>query len=225
MMKFHFRRYISLALVVIVGIGGYEFWQDRQSRLPGISNSTLDALNAQLVDLPAYRVKIVKLAESQLGYTTNPVQSYCNKYSAYWFSGSSTCPAGLMSEEWCADFAAWVWKKSGVPVNYAYNNGDINASSASFYEWGELTDTWHPVGSGYVPIPGDVAIYGLNTAQLIAAHVAVVIGTSGPNHEPDAINGDGDNNSFSDVEFAANEIHPDVSNGGISLSGYVSPVP
>ena len=36
------------------------------------------------------------------------------------------------------------------PCVYQFINGDLNSSSASFYEWGVRHHTWHPVGSGYV---------------------------------------------------------------------------
>lgn len=187
--------------------------------------SELAILNAQLHGLPQARVRIVELAESQIGYRTNPVHSYCNKFSAYWVSGQSDCPAGELDEEWCADFAAWTWAKAGIPLTYQYINGDLNSSSASFYEWGVRKGTWHPVGSGYVPLPGDVAVYGLNIPTLYASHVAVVVGTSGPHHAPDAVNGDANGKSYSDVEFVTNEIHPDAGNNRVALSGYVSPLP
>ena len=51
--------------------------------------------------------RIVTIAESQVGYSTQPANSYCNKFSAYWKAGMSGCPSGEKSEEWCADFAAW----------------------------------------------------------------------------------------------------------------------
>ncbi len=81
------------------------------------------------------------------------------------------------------------------------------------------------MGSGYIPIPGDVAVYGLDVATLVASHVAVVIGSSGSNNAPAAVNGDANHKSFSDVEFVTNEIHPDAKTPDVTLSGYVSPLP
>ena len=75
---------------------------------------------------------------------------------------------------------------------YQYINGDLNSSAASFYEWGEAKGTWHPLGSGYVPQPGDVAVYGLDASQLVASHVAVVIAYEPRDRGPTAVNGDGD---------------------------------
>ena len=172
--------------------------------------------------LSPLRARIVAIAESQLGYRTNPPSSYCNKYSAYWQSGTS-CGPGLASEEWCADFAAWVWQKAGAVVTYRFVPGDLNASSASFYEWGIAHHSWHPIGSGYVPTPGDVAVYGLDTTTLVAQHVAVVTADPAGARGPDVVNGDGDRTGFSVVETGTDQFQADTRGSGAPLAGYVSP--
>jgi CHAP domain len=168
------------------------------------------------------RQRIVAIAESQVGYRTNPRHSYCNKYSAYWKAGTADCPDGNYREEWCADFAAWVWKKAGALVTYQLVSGDLDSSAASFYEWGVAHGTWHPVGTGYQPQPGDVAVYGLDVYSVYAVHVAVVtrMTSSGPN----VINGDGDRTGFSSVERGAHQNRADPRRPGGLLSGYVSPL-
>lgn len=173
--------------------------------------------------LSPLRARIVEAAESQIGYRTDPPDSYCNKFSAYWHSGSTGCGNSDLSEEWCADFAAWAWQKAGVPIVYQYKNGDINSSAASFYEWGVAHGTWHPLGSGYVPEPGDVAVYGLDAPALYASHVAVVVGYTPGQRGPVAVNGDGDLTGFSVVEVRADEYFADIHPSSSALSGYVSP--
>lgn len=170
------------------------------------------------------RERIVTLAQGQLGYTTDPSNTYCNKFSAYWVAGPADCGNSNRDEQWCADFAAWAWRMAGVPLVYQFIHGDLNSSSASFYEWGIRYHTWHPVSSGYEPQPGDVAVYGLNISSMVAQHVAVVVsftpGSSGPN----AINGDGDHTGFSRVEYQTNEYNADAAGTGTApLDGYVSP--
>lgn len=183
---------------------------------PGAGRSRLSAL----------RQRIVSLAESQLGYRTDPPDSYCNKYSAYWIAGAASCPSSaLRDEQWCADFAAWVWQKAGARVVYQFINGDLNSSAESFYEWGVRMHTWHPVGSGYVPRPGDVAVYGLRISPLYAAHVAIVVGEAPGSRGPTAVNGDGSITGFSVVEERTDEYRADVPGKGALLSGYVSPSP
>lgn len=173
--------------------------------------------------LTAMRSRIVAAAESQIGYTTNPSHSYCNKFSAFWASGTQ-CAQGLRSEEWCADFAAWAWRQGGAEVTYSFQQGDIDASVASFYSWAVAHGTWHPVGDGYVPRPGDVAIYGLDVTTGIAAHAAVVTGYTSGNRGPDVVNGDGDHTGFSVVEAGTDQYKADASTGPAPLSGYASPI-
>lgn len=174
--------------------------------------------------LSPLRARIVSIAEGQVGYRTDPPNTYCNKFSAYWYAGTDDCGSnGNLDEEWCADFAAWVWKQAGALVDYQLAPGYLNGDSASFYVWGTDHGTWHPVGSGYTPQPGDVAVYGLNTAAVTAIHVAVVTADTGNPAAPDVINGDGDRTGFSVVETGNNQANADVKGNGAPLSGYVSP--
>jgi CHAP domain len=169
------------------------------------------------------RARIVSIAQSQLGYTTDPPDTYCNKYSAYWYAGTDDCGNDNRDEEWCADFAAWVWKQAGALVDYQLAPGYLNGDTASFYLWGVDHGTWHPVGSGYTPQPGDVAVYGLNTSAVTAVHVAIVTASTGNDDAPDVVNGDGDRTGFSVVEAGQNQSDADVKGDGAPLSGYVSP--
>jgi hypothetical protein len=174
------------------------------------------------------RQRIVSVSRSQLGYRTDPPDTYCNQYSAYFVAGTDDCGNSNLDEEWCADFAAWVWLKAGALVNYQFINGDINSSAASFYEWGVAHGTWHPVGSGYVPQPGDVAVYGLNIStpsNPVAAHVAIVTGYTSGKRGPDVVNGDGDRTGFSVVEIGTDQYTADASGAVSYLSGYTSPTP
>lgn len=167
------------------------------------------------------RGRIVAAVESQVGYRTNPSTTYCNKFSAFWVSGAADCGNSNQCEEWCADFAARSWQKVGALVTYQYINGDLNSSSASFYEWGLAHGTWHAVGTGYAPQPGDVTAYGLNSQNLVAQHVAVVISYTQGDAGPNVINGDGDRKGFSVVEIGNNQFNGDITNAkSAGLSGY-----
>jgi hypothetical protein len=172
---------------------------------------------------------IVDAAQSQLGYTTDPADTYCNKFSAYWDAGSGldqngqACAAGTTSEEWCADFAAWAWQKGGVSFTYGNGEAQLNAAAISFYDWAVASGTWHPAAGGYLPQPGDVAVYGINTQGTWAAHVAVVTGYQVFTHAPYAINGDGDLGAFSLVVAIPDETRAAIS-GDEALSGYASPL-
>jgi hypothetical protein len=175
--------------------------------------------------LSPLRARIIAVAQGQVGYQTDPSDTYCNKFSAYWKAGVDDCGNDNLDEEWCADFAAWVWKQAGVEVDYQLAPGFLNGNSASFYVWGTDHGTWHPVGSGYTPQPGDVAVYGLDTSAVSAVHVAVVMAATGNDAAPDVINGDGDRTGYSVVEVGNNQAFADVKGKGAPLSGYVSPSP
>jgi hypothetical protein len=177
----------------------------------------------QVAGLSPLRRRIVAIAESQIGYRTDPPSTYCNRFSAYWGVGEMGCPRGERAEEWCADFAAWVWRQAGVRFVYGFGSDQINSAAASFYDWGVANGTWHPADSGYRPLPGDVAVYGLDPQTNYAAHVAIVVGQLPGQRGPIAVNGDGDHTGFSVVEAQANEYYADTSPDPSSLSGYVSP--
>jgi CHAP domain len=221
------RRAVGYILLVLAMVGAVGVGAILVTRSP--SGSVVRAANGEAVQLPnpaslpPLRARIVSIAESQIGYKTDPASTYCNKYSAYWSSGADDCGNANLDEEWCADFAAWVWQRAGVPLTYEYVNGDLNSSAASFYEWGAARGTWHAAGSGYTPEPGDVAVYGLDPGALVAAHVAIVIGFQPGDRGPTAVNGDGDTNAFSIVEVRTNEYVADIHPDGAPLSGYVSP--
>ncbi|NNN09484.1 MAG: CHAP domain-containing protein [Acidimicrobiaceae bacterium] len=218
------RRVITLGILLVAALVGMILVTQSNSIFSTLTMPTVSAKVSGATVSAQTRARIVSLALGQVGYSTNPSNTYCNKFSAYWIAGTSDCGNANRDEQWCADFAAWAWRLAGVPVVYQFINGDLNSSSASFYEWGVRHHTWHPLGSGYIPQPGDVAVYGLDAAALVAQHVAVVVsytpGSSGPN----AVNGDGSHTGFSRVEYKVNEYNADAAGTGTAvLAGYVSP--
>jgi CHAP domain len=216
---------VGVALVVVVVATGSTIAVRRNSSTSQFSLTNPLAVNLSGATASAStRAQIVSLAQGQIGYSTSPSNTYCNKFSAYWVSGPADCGNSNRDEQWCADFAAWAWQMAGVPLTYQFINGDLNSSSASFYEWGVRHHTWHPVGSGYVPQPGDVAVYGLDAAALVAQHVAIVVSYTAGAPGPNAVNGDGNHTGFSRVEYQANEYNADASGSGAAvLAGYVAP--
>jgi hypothetical protein len=169
------------------------------------------------------RQRIAAIAKSQVGYTTDPSDSYCNKFSGFWGAGDS-CSNGDTAEEWCADFAAWTWRKAGVRFTYGYNAGEINGAAASFYEWAVANGRWHPATPAYEAAPGDIAVYGLSLgAEPHAAHVAVVVRDVPGLQGPDVINGDGNLTAFSAVETGGDQRGIEVGHRHYPLTGYASP--
>jgi hypothetical protein len=168
--------------------------------------------------------RIVAIAASQVGYRTQPSNSYCNKFSAYWNAGAAVCPGGERAEEWCADFAAWAWQKAGVAVTYGYGPDQINGAAVSFYQWGVANGQWHPATNGFVAPPGSVAVYGLSLgADPSAGHVAIVTDDPPGQPGPDVVNGDGDRTGFSVVETGTDQVRADVGQDDSTLAGYVTP--
>lgn len=167
--------------------------------------------------------RIVAVAQSQVGYHTDPPTTYCNKFSAYWRAGAARCPGAARSEEWCADFAAWAWRLAGVRFTYGFGRAQVDAAAASFYLWGVAHGTWHRATRAFVAAPGDVAVYGLRLgAHPTASHVAIVTSDPRGQRGPDVIDGDGNRTGFSVVEAVADQVRADT-HGGPPLSGYVSP--
>ena len=195
-------------LLLVLLVGGAAAASYAFSRGPGLS---------------PMRARIVAIAQSQVGYRTDPPETYCNKFSAYWDAGVDDCGNDNLDEEWCADFAAWVWKQAGAVVDYQLAPGYLNGNSARFYVWGTEHGTWHPVGSGYSPQPGDVAVYGLDLSAVTAVHVAIVTGATGNDRAPDVVNGDGDRTAYSAVEAGTDQAFADAKQKGAPLSGYVAP--
>ncbi len=74
-----------------------------------------------------------------------------------------------------------------------------------------------------MPLPGDVAVYGLDASQLVAQHVAIVVSDTPGDKGPDAVNGDGDKSVYSAVEVGNDEYKAKAPGVTEYLSGYVSP--
>jgi uncharacterized protein YjbI with pentapeptide repeats len=172
---------------------------------------------------------IVSSAESQDQHgakvADNPAStgdSGCNPYSSYWGDGS-ICSNGLRSNAWSTDFAAWVWKQAGVSFTYGSGESDVNAWSASFYFWGVANGTWHSLSSGYLPEPGDVAVYGNLTEAPGPGHVGIYVG--GKASSPVVVVGNWavtwPKITNYGVMLATNESN--VKEDGGNLDGYVSP--
>lgn len=125
---------------------------------------------------PSTIQSIVNNAESQdqynLAVVEDPPGSNCNIYSGYFGRGSTAgCAPGTSSEEWCSDFAEWVWLASGIDTS------GITGWSFTFVDWGESrVGAWKP-GATNDPEPGDAVVWG-DMASSYGDHVGIVIGVS-----------------------------------------------
>jgi hypothetical protein len=104
---------------------------------------------------------------------------------------------GNTNEEWCADFVSYVYQEAGYPFTNGERNGwdEYNANNIQYMGF-----TIHPIGSGYVPQPGDVAYF-----DYPGGHVEIVVkGGNNPTFiygdagtiDPATGNGDMSENSF-----------------------------
>ena len=125
--------------------------------------------------LAANRTAIVNQAENQLSLDSHnhEIGGYnCNFFTSYFGAGSTGCTNGWRTEEWCADFARFVWGYTGV----AYSS-ELNAAAYSFYAYGVNHGTWHGGNLSGIQ-PGDVIVWGLNTGTHYAQHVGIYVGNS-----------------------------------------------
>src|SRR5271155_1379332 len=121
---------------------------------------------------------IVQLAESQdqynAGIQETPRDSNCNPYTGFFGRGSTAgCAPGLAAEEWCSDFAQWVWLNAGI------NTNGIGAWSFTFVDWAVAHGAaWQP-GATNDPEPGDAVIWGTLGGGGYGAHVGIVVAVNG----------------------------------------------
>ncbi len=115
------------------------------------------------------------------------------------------------TEEWCADFATWVYNEANYPVdkpdwNVAYvpDIQSIGEQNKNFH--------WHPASSGYTPKPGDLAIHG-------SSHVNIFVSSSG--NTATYIGGDQGDGPYPGGSIVSTETGNGYYDNGIT--GYVSP--
>lgn len=133
---------------------------------------------------------IADIALGQVGLATTPAETSfngvdCDPYStmdAAFSPNADGCGADPVhqvenqNEEWCSDFAKWVWSQAGVTADM----NTLNAGANSFYAWA-LDQGETPVADTGTPQPGDAVLFyspGPITASSFADHVGVVSGVN-----------------------------------------------
>ena len=130
-------------------------------------NVTCNSPNSSTSGLTPTRQNVVCIAQQQL--------TIWEAQPGYPWKGDNTYSAtGYLSysqgrhEEWCADFASWVYDQAKYPLrtdpawNIAYvpNIQAVGQQNQNFH--------WHPEAS-YTPKPGDLAIYGSQHVNIVTA--------------------------------------------------------
>jgi hypothetical protein len=150
--------------------------------------------------------------EAQPGYPWNGTNSYSETGYLKYSQGRT--------EEWCADFASWVYNQTGYPlqpdpnwnISYVPNIQSTSEQNQNFH-WHDLTNPSDPdYDPNYAPKPGDLAIHG-------ADHVNIVVSISG--RTITLIGGDQGNGPYPGGSIVSTQIATSPTGGGIT--GYVSP--
>lgn len=135
-----------------------------------------------------------------------------NGYDSTNSAGGKGYYTSTKPEDWCADFAKWVWAQAGVDVS------GLTPAVSSFAAYGQVKPT---------PDIGDAVVFGLDKG---GQHVAIVTEIDGGNIF--SIGGDEGPNPDQPGFNTRSQVLPDgpypsaqgySSYWGMTLSGYVSP--
>jgi hypothetical protein len=119
------------------------------------------------------------------GFQTTPYNSDCNPFTAAFGRGSSWgCPRGNSAEEWCSDFAEFVWHSSGI------STAGITGWSATFILWG-IKHHRVRLGTRFRAVPGDAIVWG-QRSPLYGQHVGIIVSVLGKYLDIVSGNSDGD---------------------------------
>jgi hypothetical protein len=101
----------------------------------------------------------------------NPLGSNCNYFSGALGVGlTSGCPGSFRWEEWCADYAKYVWKEAQVG---AKDLDELTPAALSFRTYGQNHGTWSTSQSSLKF--GDVVVY----SRPGGGHVGIVVDPNG----------------------------------------------
>lgn len=101
--------------------------------------------------------KVTDIARSQLGYREGP--NNANKYGP--------------DAAWCASFATWVWRKSGVDIGILPFTGDV-------YSWGQERGLAYGKNNLDSARPGDVLLFGTGPQSTsTSTHIGIVESVKG----------------------------------------------
>jgi len=157
--------------------------------------------------------EVVMEASAQIGYAATPLGSNCNFFTAWFGRGSATgCAPGTRSEEWCSDFANWVWLVVGAGVTR------LTGWSYTFVDYGMTHGTFKQ-GPTNNPQPGDAVVWGDLSSQY-GTHVGIVAAVK--NGQINVISG----NDGTDHVSLSGFFDPATSTiSGYPIVGYTSPLP
>ena len=146
----------------------------------GTISSSCSTPSSSSNNITNLRQNIVCLAKGQLAlWKSQP--NYNAPYPGFTYAATGFLKytaSGNTYEEWCADFASWIYNQAGHPFTGGISGWDLPGVSGIETLAQQGTGfSWHPAGSGYIPQPGDLAIY--STPSNPDFHVNIFISSSG----------------------------------------------
>jgi hypothetical protein len=166
--------------VVIVAPGNRPVWATGTNGNPGATlelqsdanlvvyaqgHSPRWASSAQTGTTLGDRIAGVARDELRSSHTKEAGGYNCNFYS-------SDLNRRKVCQEWCADFARWVWGKAGAKT------AGLDAGAASFFRYGDANHTWRQSNSASAARVGDAVVFNYNSNTGKASHVGLVIGVN-----------------------------------------------
>jgi hypothetical protein len=227
------------AFIVYADLAGISLTGGSENCVSPTINCNSNGPALQGVD--ATRQSVVCIAEQQLAQWSAPgfdINSGLYEYTGGTYENGTY--VGGRNEQWCADFATWVYNQADYPFTPA-DLLTVQAIGLTGVAGGKFV--YHPASSGYVPVPGDLAIHWdySDIHQLSPdGHVNIVVGVSGT--QVTLIGGDQFNPTYGSATnyggSAATNYSPAVPNtsivsteyspsyysdGILGIIGYVSP--
>jgi hypothetical protein len=172
------------------------------------TNSSPNSPTSNSAQLSQLRQTIVCIATNELKeHWQDPLSPQQKQYYLTYSQGSP--------EQWCADFASWVYSQSGDPLQTG-GNWRIPAVS-TIQSIGQLNENfhWHDQSTNYVPRPGDLAIHGVD-------HVNIVVAVNGQGVT--YIGGDQGNGPYGGPDSGSVVSYDnEIGYYSAGITGYVSP--
>ncbi len=142
--------------------------------------------------------RIVAAAETQVGQAEQPPGSNESPAIAEYRTATAGAQAGA---PWCAYFASWAARQAGEPIGAG---GSGLGSVSEIWSWAQSTGRAIPTGTGVVPQPGDLIVFG-------GEHVGIVRGIL-PNGQIETIEGNYEN------KVSANIRSPGEATGYVEMN-------
>lgn len=161
------RKYVamlSIALGVILVVGGVFFIQSRFNVIPSIVHSS---------SLPATTVPFPDVLSTDMNDTQKEILTILR--DEYQAQPSGTKYAEGIEEPWCADFVSWVMKEAGIPLENPHSGSWRIPGTYTLREYYEKHDRFQSASSTYEPKVGDIVLY--DNPSTFGQHTNFVLST------------------------------------------------